>query len=265
MKKIVAVAFLTPLLIALGTRAQLTPPPPSSLLDGILISTGAINLPSWQSSVLANYQLTPGNPFQTPSAGSTDIYGNVWTSAAPDKNVLNQQAGTLRLVFLGTATKWDGAIGYTYSGSPAAPGTYSLAQLADTLSFGNCADINLGVGEPASFDLWLSGGDNTFCLFQPGNSLPTSSNGSVLWTRDPLLVSTYSASDQTFENVATWIASVSEQPANPANPPLDYRVAVQFFYSEGHFVDPVPEPSTYGLASALVLGALVLRRCRRAK
>jgi hypothetical protein len=83
----------------------------------------------------------------------------------------------------------------------------------------------------------------------------------VLWTNSPLLVSTWIPADNAFEDVETWIGSLVETPA-AGGPSQEFRFAVQAFEAQGEpFRDtPVPEPSTYGILSALALGALVAKR-----
>jgi len=256
MKTVVVFAFFSSFL-ALASRAQLSPPP--STTEGIMIRSAGQNQQSWQSSALTDYQLASSNLFQTPAANSADIYGRTWTASSPDKTTLNQKAGVLRLVFLGTNTNWDGAVGYTYSGSPLA-NTYTLAPLASTLSFGNYVDFLLGAGQPSTFDIWATGGTNTFCLFQPANNQPSSANGSVLWTRDPLLVSTYIPAYDSFQNVETWVASIDEEATDASGHALSYRVAAQFFYDEGGPLTAVPESSTYAITGTFALGLVVLWR-----
>jgi len=267
MNKVVAFA-LTSICLALATHAQLSPLPPSSALDGIIVRSSGVNQSAWQSSNLADYQLATGNPFHTPTDNSgTDIYGRTWTNQAPGKSELNNHGGNLRLIFLGNVSNWDGAIGYSYSGSPASPA--DSFTVADTylLNFGDHVDISMGAGTGSAFDLWATGGVNAFSLFEPSNSVPSSPNGSVSWTRSPLLVSTYLPALDVFQDVETWIVSVDENTGDPANPVLNYRVAVQFYYPEGSpFVmspdqqTPVPEASTYGVAAGLALILLALRR-----
>ncbi len=253
--------------LTLAIQAQVTPLPPSSAVDGIVINNGGSNLTNWQSSPLADYQQATGNSFQTPLPNQTDVYGRAWTDQAPDKTLFNQKAGTLRLIFLGTETNWDGGIGYSYNNNPA--DCYTLAPLASTLSFGNTASILLAHGETAHFDIWLKGGPNTFCLFEPSNGFPSTPNGSITWTRDPLLVSTYLPGIDAYQYVETWIASVDEITNDPANPMLNYRLGVQFYYFEGQPLittqTPIPEPATYGLFAGGVLIALAFWRRRQVR
>jgi hypothetical protein len=84
------------------------------------------------------------------------------------------------------------------------------------------------------------------------------------------MVSTYLPALEVFQDVETWIASVDENTGNPANPVLNYRVAVQFYYPEGTplvtsaaLQTPIPEASTYGLAAGAVLILLTLTRRRK--
>ena len=254
MNKVIA-SFLAFTCLAGASHAQLYQPPPSSVMDGVVVTPAGVNLAAWQSSNLSNYQYNTGNLFQTPGVNASDIYGRVWTDQAPDKSLLNQSAGTLRLIFLGADSNWNGSIGYSYAGRPTS-GAFTLSPSVASLSFGDQAAIQLGIGEPNNFDFWLSGGANTFCLFQLNNSIPSLPDGTVRWTRDPLLVSTYIPSLNTFQNVETWVASVDENTGDPSHPTLNYRVALQFFYLEGYGdpdPTPVPEPSTYGIVAGLVL------------
>lgn len=264
--------FLAPLaLIAsvVTAHAQFTSAtlPDLSTTDGASIQFST-NDTHWSTSALNNYN-TSGS-FVTPSAGGTDAWGHTWASVAPNFSSLNATGGTIREIFLGAGNdSFTPAVGYTYLTSPYSVGnSFTLAHLSDdtyapsTFAFGDIADINLAPGWQSAFDLWVDTNSGVYTLFNPANSQTSAgATAQVLWTNSPLLVSTWIPADNAFEDVETWIGSLVETPA-AGGPSQEFRFAVQAFEAQGEpFRDtPVPEPSTYGILSALALGALVAKR-----
>lgn len=262
--KIVVAAIFAACALASVTFAQLSPLPPSFETIGLSVKDGSSCQSAWSSSALKNYQNSSCSTY-VPPAGNVglDSYGVNWTASAPTLGKLAKKGGYMRIIFLGGESGWDGVVGCTFSSYPDASGSsYTIAPACD-LSFGHYTDIPLPKGLGYGFDIWTTGGVNTFCLFNPGHSSILTPS-SISWTETPLSISTCLPSSSSYLNVDTWIASVEELNPNPDLPASSYRIAMQFYYSEGTPAIPVPEASTYGFAgTGLLLGLTAVRRLRK--
>lgn len=274
MKSCVALCVYS--LTSIAAFAQLNPLPPSSLADGILVQANATSpsKASWAASSLFNYRLAGGNPFSTPAAGSIDGFGNAWTASAPSLSGIANNGGTLRAIFLGAAGSEVQGIGYSYDTSPDASSSFTLAGAGgphgpDALSFGDWADLPLSVHEADSFDFWVSTAAGAYTVLDPNNRLtPATQRTDILWTEEPLLVSTFIPALGSHADVETWIVSVLEYSADQQLH-TEFRFALQQFERSGSAFaldqngTPVPEPSTYAIAGGVVCALLAL--CRRTR
>ena len=243
--------------------AQLSPEPTPSTEDGVVVYRyeGSPNEPAWSTSLLAQYRVDTGVSIARPADGAADALGRVWTSAAPSRSALGTNGGTLRAIFLGD-TSGHYSAGYCYSGSPLSGDSYVLGQAGSPgLAFGNWTDVSLFAGETGNFDFWVAADDRGYTAFHPENSTTTAD---VLWTREPLLVSTYVPALNARVPVDTWIVSVVDRTSSPEA--FEFRFALQQFVPSGNTLppSPVPEPSTYAVGGALAcLGLAIVRRYKR--
>lgn len=250
---------------AISAFGQLNPLPTWSGADGVYINHAGPETASWTSSPLANYSIAPSNPFTVPAAGGLDAYGRRWTSTAPSTGNLTMQGGTLRNIFLGGSTPDVNAVGYTFSGTADGIDSFTLAYANGSyapsgMEFGNFADVALRPYDGATFDFWVGTQNGAYTVFDPSNSTVNSAGRSqILWTEEPLLVSTYIPALGANAYVETWIVSVVEQ-SGQSQPPVEYRFAVQQFLSEGSTLVPIPEPATYAGLGVVICALLAARR-----
>ncbi len=247
-------------------RAQLTVLPPSSLYDGIGVQPigGNQGAAHWENaSTLGAYRNATGNPL-----------GLTWQTTmhsdfASGLDNLENNAGTLRAIFLGASNSSGNDFGYTLSGAPEGPDSFTLmsglgaTNLPSPAAFGNFADFSFSIGEPVqSFDFWLNCDDGVYSSFQPAAS------GAVKWASTPLYVSTWLQSLNgglgAYADVATFLLCIEETNTNPAPgaPADEFVFALQVYVAEGGPLTPVPEPATYGLLGTLGLLGLAFHRRR---
>jgi hypothetical protein len=272
--------------------AQLSVLPPPSSADGTLLQSAGVNAGAthWGNpSNLGAYQIdssTSGkavitSPTYNPS-GLT-FAPTVPTAVTSIINSLNVTGGTVRAIFVGESAGWKNDFGYTYTGNPAGPGSFTVLQndqvnpAPANVAFGDHIDVLLGKGQASSFDLWLNGvGDGgsapsqyggVYTAFNPANSMPYVQSGNVLWAQSALSVSTFVPALGTYANVSTYLVGFEDWRLDRGSDQdfSDLVLAVQFFDVNGQaLTDPaVPEPSTYGLiGAAALLGMIVIRRIK---
>lgn len=272
--------------------SQLTTLPPSSLDEGIAVSPIGSNAgpTHWNNPAgLGAFALRADGTIPLSTMGLT------WGAAPPAaavaaSNAIAANGGVIRGIFLGESAGWLNDFGYTRSGNPAGPNSFTLFSdiqsmgPAPTVRFGDYVDIPLAFGQAANFDFWLNAtGD-----FSPGPTSPLNPNGGVytafdstrgsttmngagaLWAQSPVLANTWSPALNAYADVFTYLVSFEDwRPDRGSDRDMsDFLFAVQFFLPDGTPLAPelgaVPEPSTYGLLAAFALagGAIIARRRR---
>lgn len=289
MNKIFAIAAMSAL--AGSAFAQLSPLPPSSTTDGVSVKSIGLNAGAthWESaSTLGAYRFASDGTLTDPNTQSPDNAlglnwaSNVNLSAFTILNTINAQGGTVRAIFTGESAGWLNAFGYTYSGNPQGPDSFtvlkniqSVPPTANTF-FGDYVDINLAPGAASTFDFWLDGvGSNgpdvvasntefggVYTAIRASNSTPYLLSGNVRWAQSPLMVNTWVPALGAYANVGTYLVSVEDWRLDRGTDGdyNDFMFALQFFSKDGTPFTPVPEPSTYGLIGAVALLGLVARR-----
>ena len=128
--------------------------------------------------------------------------------------MVNSKGGIIRAIFIGESAGWLNDFGYTYTGNPQGPDSFTIlsniqanpgSPYGVNVNYGDHVDITLGVGQASKLDFWLNGvgGDGTanpatptdfggvYTAFNPANSSPYNTPGNVMWTTEALGVSTY--------------------------------------------------------------------------
>jgi len=264
--------------------AQLAMLPPPSSSDGASVSGIGVNAGAthWENtSTLGHYRIASDVDVPLPS-------GLTWASSAPSVIATNlatigAQGGTVRSIFTGESAGWLNDFGYSRSGLPTGPESFTVfsdiqALPPATVAFGDHVDISFIPGDPtASFDFWLNASDS----FDASNPTPTANGGvytvlhptvpgHVRFAQSPLLVSTWVPATMSYQNVATYLISIEDWRLNGSQPDTDttdFIFALQFFDNTGTPIGetPVPEPSTYGLMGAVGLLGIAAWRRKKAK
>ncbi|MFT3782564.1 MAG: PEP-CTERM sorting domain-containing protein [Nibricoccus sp.] len=271
--------------------AQLNPLPPATPLtiNNIGLNAGATH---WEAVPgLASYRFATDNNLGTPNTASPDnVLALSWASVSAQVqglvNQVNTNGGIIRAIFLGESAGWLNDFGYSLSGKPQGPNSYTVfsniqaVNPGATISYGQYIDINLGIGAASTFDFWLNGvganGVTTpavtadggyYTVFNQSNSNPYIAPGNVRLTTTGLSVNTYIPSTGTYANVSTFLVGVEDWRLDTGadRDYNDFMFGLQFFRPDGTPFTPVPEPSTYGLIGAAALLGLVMVRRIKAK
>lgn len=270
--------------------AQLATLPPPSTADATPVLPIGVNAGSthWENpSTLGAWRLASDQTVPLPG-------GVTWGYTAPAAittamTTINTGGGTVRAIFTGETAGWYNDFGYTYSGSPSGPNSFTVFSNIQavgptpTVNFGDHVDVTLAPGEASTFDFWLNGTDSfntsnpppptanggVYTVFHPAASSPYTPPGNVKWAQSPLLVNTWIPSASAYANVATYLVAVEDWRLDRQSDAdySDFIFALQFFGPTGNPIGdqtPVPEPSTYGLMGALGLLGLVAWRRRKA-
>jgi hypothetical protein len=282
--------------------AQLYPLPPSSVTDGIPVRAKGINggITHWDDpSGLAAYRFASDGNLGIPNMGSPDnVLGLRWAASAPASFVATRtdpDSTTFRAIFLGESAGWQNDFGYTFSGDPQGPDSFSVfrnisaVDPGSTLNFGDHVDIHLLPGENETFDFWFNAvGDfgtsnptpptqfgGVYTVFNPENSTPYIAPGNVRWAQSPLMVSTWIPAFQSYVDYPTYLVGIEDWRLDRGadNDGNDFVFAIQVFQSSGGSlgagapppvgVGPIPESMTLGVAGGSLLAALASRRCIR--
>jgi hypothetical protein len=229
---VVSVCFCLCSLVGFAQSSSLPPP---STDDGIVVQeyASSINNPNWASTALYDYRVASDNAFVAPMRPcSYDSYGRYWTLEGPSSEQLKAGGGSVRVIFLGAQNETS-SIGYSYSGNPPGPNSYTVASLQgpsylNALSFGDSFTVPLSIGDAQNFNLWY-GTVNGFCrLLDRGAQSPSSPTGNVVWTS--ITVPTVMPDGQVVA-VPTWIGNASWAERGAFH---HYRFAVQLFYNSGN-------------------------------
>ncbi len=248
--------------------AQLAPLPPSSLLDGIFVQPIGSNQGAahWENpACIGAYLNATHNPLGL--SWQTTMHSDF----AQALNNLEDHGGLLRAIFLGTAHSHGEDFGYSRSGAPHASDSYTLIENLSAPSptnlaaFGNFADIEFTIPDSiSSFDFWLNRADGAYTFLQPGLGSPLPA-GNLRWSAAPIYASTWVQSLNGglggHTDVATHLVTIDAGPGSSSDA---FVMALQVHPSSGGPLTPVPEPSTYGLFSAVAVLGLALRRRFRA-
>jgi len=294
MKTVSAIAVSA--LLAASAHAQLATIPPPSTADGVPVQNIGLNAGAthWENpSTLANYRVA-GDTFLDPiPEGAPDSHlGLIWangvnSAAASNRASIISGGGTIRAIFVGETAGWHNDFGYTYSGNPNGPLSYSVFNNiqafggAPTVSFGQYVDIPFTIGEAANFDFWLNGSGSFtatnatlptehggyYTAFNQANSSTFVEGGNALWAQSAIMVNTWVPALGAYADVATYLITFEDWRLDRgANRDYsDLRIALQFYNANGLPFGPVPEPSTYGLMGAAALLGLVAYRRYKAK
>lgn len=301
MNRIAVLVFLSAFSATL--RGQLATLPPSSSTDGIPVLGLGINAGSshWESaSTLGAYRFASDDTLATPNMGSPDnALGLSWapipppsfTSAMQD---LNRRGGTLRMIFLGESASWLNDFGYTYSGDPSGPNSFtafrniSAVSPGNTISFGDHLDLPLLHGDAETLDFWFNAvgaqGPTTpaatnfggvYTVLHPANSTPALPISASAWAQRSLLVNTWIPALRNYVDVPTFLVGLEDWRTDRGSDMdnNDFLFAFQVFAvsggSEGLEIpslsSPVPEPSTYGILGACGLMGLAIWRQRKTR
>jgi len=294
MKKVFAIAALAALVGS--AYAQLNPLPPSSSVDLVTPQSIGLNAGAthWDATPgLASYKFASDGTLGVPKPGTPDnALGLWWATTSPQVQALmanvNASGGIVRAIFLGESAGWLNDFGYTYSGHPQGPNSYTVYQNIQATSptnnpvYGSYIDISLGAGAASTFDFWLNavGADGlanpvppttnggVYTVFNQSNSVPYNAPGNVWMTTTGLLVNTYIGATGTYQDVSTYLVGFEDWNLRTGadGDYNDYMFALQFFKPDGTPFTPVPEPSTYGLIGAAgLLGLVLVRRFKSKK
>lgn len=284
--------------------SQLSTLPPSSSTDGVVVGNIGVNSGAsrWENpNTLGAYRFASDGNLGLPNMKSPDnVLGLSWNAGAPsafsaDWQRLNATGGTIRMIFVGESAGWLNDFGYTYSGNPTGPGSFtgfrniSAGIPNETIRFGDHLDVTLAPGEPRTFDFWFNGvgasGVDTsapnslggvYTLIHPENSTPFLGTGNALWAQSPILVNTWIPATSSYTDVATYLVGLEDWRSDRSGDGdgNDFFLGFQIYFSQGTPLDPeaalelqpVPEPATYGALAALgLLGIACFRARRRSK
>jgi hypothetical protein len=286
-RSVVALVFCLPCLL----RAQQLTLPPSSSLDGVVIKTGGVNggVDHWGSSATLGAYKISGDGYQEPlHPGFNDQkLGLVWNNTAPDSLIADRQrinttGGSVRAIFVGETAGWKNDFGYTYSGQPSGPRSFTawdqIQSFGPTLNieFGDYFDVPLAPGEMTNFDFWFSatgvfgprpttptdlGG--VYTAFNPArSSVPTDQ---FLWAGSNISVNTWIPTTFTSAPVATYLIGIEDWRLDRGSDRdyNDFLFALQFFNTDGTPLTGVPEPGRWAaIAGALAFAYVLIRRYR---
>ena len=270
-------------------EAQVLSLPSSSSQDGVMIkpvgANGAIDL--WASSAsLGAYQIS-GDDYQKPlHPGSADQeLGLTWSYTPPvslssARYSINASGGTVRVVFVGETAGWLNDFGYTYSGVPSGPKSFTTWEQiqsfgpAPNIKFGDYFDVNLAPGQMGSFDFWFSAtgvfGPRPTSLTDLGgvytafnSSASSSATPQYLWSAGSIGVNTWIPSMSAAAPVDTYLAAIEDWRIDRGSDRdyNDFLFALQFYNSDGTPFSAVPEPGTWAaIAGVLAFGFVMVRR-----
>lgn len=256
-------SFLACSILVTRSFAQLSPIPPPSTVDGVVVvpkSAGNSGVTHWDAAPgLASYKLaSDGNPSDYLPGTPDNVLGLNWsTSINPSISSamaqLNLTGGLIRAIFVGETSPWLNDFGYTYTGNPAGIGSFTLFQNIQavspgaTIAFGDNVLIGLTAGQTSTFDFWLNAvGDNpapappttaggVYTILNPSNGTPYVAPGAAKFAQDPLVVNTAKLDLSGFENVDTFLVGVEDVRLDRGsdNDYNDFVFGLQFYKADG--------------------------------
>lgn len=253
--------------------AQILVLPPGSSFDGVFTHHEDKNKGKthWDNpSTLGAYKISGRGyaPSLDPRTVDSRL-GLRWTTSAPTAvsnllQTLNQSGGILRVIFLGESAGWKNDFGYTYSGSVQGPGSYTVWKNIQSdggfgnIHYGDYFDVTFSSGDLETFDLWFNTGDGHFRQHRSQGSgvytLFHNPSAQSLWAESSLSVNTWVPAQSSYQFIDTFLVSYEDQPLRGGCSDADYndfRIALQFFNTNGTAAASIPEPSTW----ALILGS----------
>jgi len=288
--------LLALMLVTLNCQAQLAVLPPPSVADGVEVQNIGLNAgaSNWENPAgLMAYQIASDANYLTTHLGAPDnVLGLNWGPLLPASiqshlSSIDQNGGTIRVIFLGESAGWLNDFGYTRNILPQNEGSFTVfeniqAVNPSNIQFGQYFDVGfLPSDNVFDFDIWLNGvgsmgEDNqgglfsgvggVYTAFRPENSDPFLDAGNVKWSQSSLFVNTWIDSLNNglggFSSTSTYLVGFEDWRLNQSADQdfNDFVVAVQFFREDGTPFTPVPEPSTYALLGSLSLAGLCLIR-----
>jgi hypothetical protein len=270
-------------LSAVAVHAQTWTLPPSSLLDGVALKPAGLNAgPAYWggSSSLGAYAISGDADSDRLVPGAVDsTLGLTWTHAIPAslqsaKNAVTARGGSIRAIFIGETAGALNNFGYSYSGVPAGPDSFTAftgiqsAGGSPNISFGQHLDISFLPGEASTFDFWLDAVDITrggvYSLFNTVGGDAANVASQFLWSTQAMSVPTWVPSLGAYANIDTYLVSMEDLrlEAGADRDYSDFRFALQFLNTSGESMVPIPEPAHFAalLTMGAVAGAVYLRR-----
>ena len=282
-----SVILLSVCLPCLLKAQQLTLPPAASQ-DRVVVSTAGVNAGTtyWgDPATLGAYQIS-GDDYQKPLAiGSRDQeLGLAWNASAPaslsaDRQRINETGGTVRAIFVGETAGWLNDFGYTYSGSPSGPKSFTAWEqiqsfgTSPNIRFGDYFDVSVEAGKMSTFDFWFSAAGvsgshptsltdlgGVYTAFTPAES--SAQTQQYIWSDSSIYVNTWIPSISASVPVATYLVGIEDWRIDRGSDRdyNDFLFALQFYNADGTPLTVVPEPGVWSAIAGVAAFAFVLIR-----
>ncbi len=276
--------------LATVSYAQFAALPPSATVVGVNLQPIGSNagIAHWQSSAgLGAYNLANDNYSDPILPNSTDSRGRTWQNQAPSsvlsaRNALDASGGIVRVIYLGESAGAINDFGYTLSGNPAGPQSYTLFKdiqsvgPAANVQFGDYFDISVLAGQFGQFDFWYNSGisasgfipDPKPGLFEVYGLWGDAAHANqFIWSESPIAASTYVYQLSTYAPFDTYLVGVEDWAVGGRSDRdySDFRFGLQFLNATATAAI-IPEPAaTSTLIGLVALGLLLTHRWARNK
>lgn len=170
----------------------------------------------------------------------------------------------MRVIFLGETAGWLNDFGYTYSGNPTGPGSYTAWTDIQSngcdrnITFGDHFDLSLAAGEMEGLDLWFKasgswqknrcGSNYTGGLYTLFNS-PGADGGpsQFLWADRSINVNTWNPLLNDSALIDTYLISLEDWRLDRGadDDYNDFRFALQLLNADSTALANIPEPREY--------------------